>query len=70
MNHPNRKRIRIMASKKAQVQAQNSPVGQLAAKGLRPTEIAQRLGMSTAKVYRTLEVAEGFDPTPYRGTKK
>lgn len=58
-----------MVSKKAQVEAQESSAGQLAAKGKSVTEIAQLLGTSPAKVYRTLEVAEGLDPTPYRGAQ-
>lgn len=58
-----------MVSKKAQTEAKDSNVGQLAAKGKSATEIARLTGQSVAKVYRTLEVAEGLDPTPYRGTE-
>lgn len=58
-----------MVSKKAQREAQESNAGQLAAKGKSATEIARLLGTSPAKVYRTLEVAEGLDPTPYKGTE-
>lgn len=58
-----------MVSKKAQREAQESPAGQLAAKGKSATEIARILGTSAAKVYRTLEVSEGLDPTPYKGTQ-
>lgn len=56
-----------MVSKKAQQEAKDSLAGQLAAKGFKPTEIARRLGKSTASVYRTLSVAEGETPAPQRG---
>lgn len=56
-----------MASKKAQTEARESNIGQLAAKGYKPTEIARLTGKSTARVYRTLSVAEGDTPAKMRG---
>ena len=54
-------------SKKAQREAQESPAGQLAEKGYKPTEIARLTGKSAAQVYRTLSVAEGETPVKMRG---
>lgn len=59
-----------MVSKKAQTEAKNSDAGMLAEKGYKPAEIARILRTSPAKVYRTLEVAEGIDPTPYKGSER
>lgn len=54
-------------SKKAQTEAKDSNVGQLAEKGYSPTQIARLTGKSTAQVYRTLSVAQGEEPAPMRG---
>jgi DNA invertase Pin-like site-specific DNA recombinase len=54
-------------SKKAQTEAKDSNIGQLAEKGYKPTEIARLTGKSTAQVYRTLSVAQGETPVKMRG---
>ena len=57
-----------MASKERE--AQDSNIGQLAAKGKQPTEIARLTGKSVAQVYRTLSILAGEDPAPMRGEQR
>lgn len=54
-----------MASK--QREALDSDIGQLAAHGKKPTEIARLTGKSVAQVYRTLSILVGEEPAPMRG---
>ncbi len=57
-----------MASRERE--AEDSAVGQLAAKGKQPTEIARLTGKSVAQVYRTLSILAGEEPAPMRGEER